>query len=163
MPVDVNGQSFESWDHVPDPVKQQLIASGYFNDADGNGVPDILEGKLPPGLPTTDAPGAPPGSPTVVTSTSTSFSVNGQGYSSFDQLPAEVQAALRSSLGGQAPTATGGFGGPAAMPPGSPTGLGAAIGSASPATLNVVKWVTLALIAVVVVLFAIAMLYLEFI
>ncbi len=43
MDINVNGRRFKSWDDVPVEIRQQLMASGVFHDADDDGVPDELQ------------------------------------------------------------------------------------------------------------------------
>ncbi|MCW2756925.1 MAG: hypothetical protein JWO46_671 [Nocardioidaceae bacterium] len=86
MNIVVNGQTYDSWDAVPADVREKVAKAG-LPDADGNGVPDLFEAKG--GLPTGSS-----------TTTSTVVEVNGQSFTSIDQLPPEVRQALQASLGG---------------------------------------------------------------
>jgi hypothetical protein len=88
MLININGQNYNSWDEVPADIKQQVAAK--LPDADGNGVPDVLEGNLA-SLGDLAATGQ--------ATTFTSLSVDGQPVSSLGQLPPEVQELLRSTLG----------------------------------------------------------------
>jgi hypothetical protein len=118
--VTINGVDYASWAEVPPEAKQQLLASGFFADADRNGVPDILEGRLP-------------ATPTVVTTTS--FSVGGRSYASFGQLPPEVQQALRQA--GLDRAMQGGAPFPIVTPaPGAPGGPGDPTASATTGLLG---------------------------
>ena len=110
MEINVNGQSYSRWEDVPADVRQQLAAT--LPDADRNGIPDLLEGKLP------DLSGLPASGQTF-----TSISVNGQTVGSVGELPAEVQQVLRQAFGWPAsatPPAAGGPASPVATPAGGP-------------------------------------------
>ena len=85
MLINVNGQSYASWEDVPLEVRQQLATT--LPDADQNGVPDLFEGNLG-GLPT--------GAQTFA---STSIVVDGKPVRSAAELPPEVQAKLQQALG----------------------------------------------------------------
>src|SRR3954452_12067486 len=101
MLINVNGQSYDKWEDVPEDVRQQLAAT--LPDADKNGIPDLFEGNLS-GLP---AGGQP---------TFTSISVNGQTVGSVGELSPDVQQVVRQDFGWPAADAAAGV--PA--PPGPP-------------------------------------------
>jgi hypothetical protein len=88
MLININGQSYATWEEVPPEVRQQLAAR--LPDADHNGIPDLLEGNLA-GLGDLAAGGQP--------ATFTSISVDGQQVDSLGQLPPEVQELLKNALG----------------------------------------------------------------
>ena len=85
--ITVNGQTYNSVDEMPPDVRQkyeQLMAK-LKEDRDGNGVPDILEGKATRGV---------AGANSVVNVVKTSkFIVNGQERD-ISALPAEIQNLL---------------------------------------------------------------------
>jgi len=83
MEITVNGQRYDSWDAVPDDVKR--LVAGQIPDADGNGVPDLLEGKGP-------------GVVSSTVTTSTSFVVDGQTYDSIEALPPDIRKRLEALL-----------------------------------------------------------------
>lgn len=82
MQINVNGQTYQRWEDVPDDVRATLLAK--LPDVDGNGVPDFLEGGP---LPTT-------GHATVA---NTHFSVDGETYTSAADLPPVVRQALQQA------------------------------------------------------------------
>lgn len=88
MTINVNGQQYASWAHVPPEIRAKLA---HLPDRNGDGVPDVLQG---------DTSGLGPGTTTFETTT---FSVNGVQYDSLNDLPhvlrAEWERAL-SELGG---------------------------------------------------------------
>ncbi len=111
MRIDVDGHSYGSWEELPEHLRRQLEATGMMGDADGDGVPDLFQGRMPPGLPT-----------------AAQFSVDGQVFGSLDQLPPEQQARARAALAGltgvagqTAPPGAPGAPGPVpATPPSAP-------------------------------------------
>ena len=80
MAITVNGTEYASWDDVPEDVRATL--RGALPDADGDGVPDVLQGR-----------GAP-GQHVVRTM---KIKVGDQEYDSPDQLPPELRASLQSA------------------------------------------------------------------
>jgi hypothetical protein len=83
MNIFSNGQQYNDWASLPPEVKQKLAAS--LPDLNHNGVPDLLEAA--------GATGTNPLSSVMV-------NVNGQTYTSADQMPPEMQEMLRQALGG---------------------------------------------------------------
>ncbi|MDX6299540.1 MAG: hypothetical protein QOF53_754 [Nocardioidaceae bacterium] len=116
MLINVNGQSYTSWEDVPPEVRQQLATT--LPDADKNGVPDLFEGNLQ---------GLPAGAQTFA---STSIIVDGKPVQSAAQLSPEVQAKLQQALGMLGPMFAAGTT-PAAAP-GAPATPAATATSAIP-------------------------------
>jgi hypothetical protein len=109
MLININGQSYNTWDEVPADIKAKVAAK--LPDADGNGIPDVFEGNLSSLGNLAAAAAAQPGQPQT---TFTSISIDGQQVDSLGQLHPEVQEMLRNTLGiYQA-------GSVAAPPPGTP-------------------------------------------
>lgn len=75
--ITYNGKSYASWDDLPKEARD-LIRS-QLPDTDDDGVPDIFQGGPVP-------------EPTVTTSVTTSYSVNGHAYDSLDDVPDEERA-----------------------------------------------------------------------
>lgn len=84
MNIIVNGQQYADWASIPAGVRRMLAQT--LPDMDEDGVPDLLE--HPPGV---------TGSNMV---SSLTVNVNGQTYTSADQMPPELQELLRQALGG---------------------------------------------------------------
>ncbi len=106
MQINVNGQSYQRWEDVPADIRATLQAK--LPDADGNGVPDFLEGGA---LPTTEGS----------TVTSTSFAVDGQAYTTAADLPPAVRQALQQAgLGSFLDAASTNAAAPAPTPPAPP-------------------------------------------
>ena len=83
--ITMNGKTYGRVEEMPADVRQQYErAMSMLPDRDGNGVPDVLEGKASP----SDA-----GVTTV-----TRFVVNGREYTSLDELPDAVRAALNVGM-----------------------------------------------------------------
>lgn len=85
MEININGQRYDDWHQVPQEIRSQLAA---LPDADGNGIPDILEGK---GF---GAGGSLP-QPTIITSSS--INLNGQPINSLADLPPGVIDKIRAA------------------------------------------------------------------
>lgn len=87
MKITVNGTDYDSWDDVPEQLRSLLGST--LPDADGDGVPDLLQGT-----------GVLPADGVHVQSTS--IDVDGRTYDSIDDLPAGIRASLQSAglLGG---------------------------------------------------------------
>src|SRR5437867_9438449 len=78
MKIVINGYEYDGLDQMPPDVRQQYLQLvGTLGDADGNGVPDVLER---------------PGSSSVVVNTSIIY--NGREYKDRSELPAEVREIL---------------------------------------------------------------------
>jgi len=78
MKIVVNGREYEGIEQMPPEVRRQyLLAVGALGDADGDGVPEVLE---------------KPGSSGVVVRESILY--NGRKYTSRDELPPEVRELL---------------------------------------------------------------------
>jgi hypothetical protein len=107
MLININGQSYTTWEDVPEDIRKQVAAK--LPDANQNGVPDVFEGDLSSLANLANAQ-----------TTFTSISVDGQPVSSLGQLPPEVQEMLRNTLGIVQP------GSVAAPPPGTPAAPGVA-------------------------------------
>jgi hypothetical protein len=120
MLINVNGQSYTSWEDVPPEVRAQLAAT--LPDADKNGVPDLFEtGALPTG---------------PSTFTTSSLVVNGQPVQSAADLPPEIQAKLQQALGMLGPM-LGGVAAPSASGPLQPghvmlNGVPTVVGDSTP-------------------------------
>ena len=84
MDIVVNGTHYSSWEEVPPELRATVGRA--LPDADGDGVPDLLQGHLPTGLP----------GGRVVT-TSTVITVGDQTYHSLDEVPDEVRSALAAA------------------------------------------------------------------
>jgi hypothetical protein len=80
MAITVNGTEYASWDDVPEELRTTL--RGALPDADGDGVPDVLQGR------------ATPGRHVVRTM---KIKVGDQEYDSPDQLPPELRATLEAA------------------------------------------------------------------
>ncbi|NLF05939.1 MAG: hypothetical protein GX593_13190 [Actinomycetales bacterium] len=101
MTINVNGQQYASWAHVPPEIRARLA---HLPDKNRDGIPDVLQG---------DTSGLGPGT----TFETTTFSVNGVQYDSLDDLPqalrAEWERALSAlgggSSGGQGPATHAGW------------------------------------------------------
>jgi hypothetical protein len=85
--INVNGQQYDDWQQVPEAIRAQLEA--LLPDADGNGIPDALEGKGGFG-----AGGSFP-QPTVISTSSINF--NGKQVNSISDLPQEVVDRIRGA------------------------------------------------------------------
>ncbi len=81
MRIEVNGRVYGSWDELPEDVKQQMTATGLMADADGDGVPDLFQGTLPPQL-----------------QQAQQFAVDGQAYGSLADLPPEQRARAEAAM-----------------------------------------------------------------
>jgi cation transport regulator ChaB len=91
--ITVNGVEYKSVDDMPPDVRSQYErAMQMLADKDGNGVPDILEGKSPP------VPGGATKPVSVVTHTSR-IVLNGKQYKSWDDVPRQVRALLNQPEG----------------------------------------------------------------
>ena len=78
MKIVFNGREYDGVDQMPPEIRgQYLQLVGTLGDADGNGVPDILER---------------PGAPNVVVKESIIY--NGREYNDRSELPADVREAL---------------------------------------------------------------------
>jgi hypothetical protein len=77
-----NGVSYDSPESMPPDVRQLYeLALGMTRDADGDGVPDVMQNAA---------------SRTIASSTA--FVVNGQAYGSLDQLPPEARAKYEQAM-----------------------------------------------------------------
>ena len=98
--ISFNGTTYDSVDQMPPDVRAQFQrAMSMLADKDGNGVPDILEGRLPE---PTDA-----GAFTVETKTTQEYVVNGRRYDRLEDLPPAIRAALNSP---NTPASSAGYG-----------------------------------------------------
>lgn len=90
--ITVNGVEYRSVDEMPPDVRQQYDrAMKILADRDGNGVPDIRQGKAPSGQ-ASDA-GDVKNVVTTVTRTSRYF-INGREYQRLEDIPADLRAML---------------------------------------------------------------------
>jgi len=128
--ITINGQEYDSPEQMPPDVRKiydGALAMGapLLADRDGNGVPDVLEGK---------------GGIRFAAQVAKAFLVNGVRYASVDEMPPDVRQAYEQAMakveaGGSgvkintvrfAPTFTFRLGGksnpPGAPPPGMPSG-----------------------------------------
>lgn len=80
---EVNGQTYQSLDEVPQPYRDSIAS--LMADRDGNGVPDIVEA----------------GGTThhVVHQSSESYDIDGVHYASIDEIPEPQRTAVRDALG----------------------------------------------------------------
>jgi hypothetical protein len=92
--ITVNGQTYSSVEQMPPDVRRQYeMAMGFLADKDGNGIPDILEGK---DVPVTNQAGHVTDS--VVTKVATSrIIVNGKEYANLEDVPATIRAAIEKA------------------------------------------------------------------
>jgi hypothetical protein len=87
----INGQEFSDIDQMPPDVRQQYDkAMSLLADRDGNGVPDILEGKANPNSSNTA------GNSVVIKRTTSRVIVNGRECTA-DGLPSAVKSLLSFS------------------------------------------------------------------
>lgn len=88
--INVNGKDYSSVDDMPPDVRRQYNETmKLLADRDGNGVPDVFEGKFPPGK-----------NVNVTTVTSSSVMFNGKMLNSAEELPDEVRNLLGSQRSG---------------------------------------------------------------
>ncbi|HNI71070.1 MAG TPA: hypothetical protein PLO27_07095, partial [Marmoricola sp.] len=87
MDLNINGQTYATWDDVPEAIRKQLLE--LLPDEDKNGIPDPLERNVHTAAPT------PPTPPTVITSGS--ILVNGKQINSLADLPQEVIDKIRGA------------------------------------------------------------------
>jgi len=85
--LNINGQTYATWDDVPEAIRKQLLE--LLPDEDKNGIPDPLERNVHTAAPT------PPTPPTVITSGS--ILVNGKQINSLADLPQEVIDKIRGA------------------------------------------------------------------
>ena len=79
---ELNGQTYQSLDEVPQPFRDSIAA--LMADRDGNGVPDVFEGAAE--------------QLHVAHRTSETYEVDGVRYSSLDQVPEPQRSAVRQAL-----------------------------------------------------------------
>jgi hypothetical protein len=92
--ITVNGRTYDSVDQMPPEVRAEFQrAMSMLADRDGNGIPDILEGKA------SEAAGQTSGA--AVVQTSTRFTVNGQHYDRWENVPEKYRMLLAKA--GHAP------------------------------------------------------------
>ena len=85
----INGREYRSVDEMPVDVRRQYErAMATLADRDGNGVPDVFEGKARP-------PQSPDGRVTIL-QRSSRYVVNGREYDRLEDVPAEVRAVLQT-------------------------------------------------------------------
>lgn len=85
--IEVNGVVYRTLDDVPADLRSHIAA--LLEDADGDGVPDIVQG--------------PQATSSVSTSHTETFIVDGVAYSSLDELPSQHRATM-ARLSGPAPS-----------------------------------------------------------
>jgi len=85
--ININGQRYDEWHQVPEAIRAQLAA--LLPDADGNGIPDALEGK--------GAFGAGGGFPQPTVISTSSINLNGKPINSVADLPQEVIDRIRGA------------------------------------------------------------------
>ena len=102
--ISVNGQTYSSVEQMPPDVRRQYeTAMNLLADKDGNGIPDILEGKA---LPSTSQTGGTI-TPILTNTTVSRVVVNGKEYSSWDEIPADLRQAFeKARASGNATTNT---------------------------------------------------------
>ncbi|WP_203338014.1 hypothetical protein [Nocardioides limicola] len=88
MKITVNGVEYTSWEQMPPEVRAAL--SQALPDADGDGVPDLLQG----GSALDALRGLGEGS---ITTSVSSYTVDGTEYSSASELPERVRRALEQA------------------------------------------------------------------
>lgn len=76
--IEINGVVYRSLGEVP--KKYHAFAAQFFDDADGDGVPDIVQG--------------PAAASSVTTERSETFIVDGAAYSSIDEVPEAHRAKM---------------------------------------------------------------------
>jgi hypothetical protein len=93
--ITVNGQTYSSVEEMPPEVRRQYqFAMGLLADKDGNGIPDVLEGKdLPVGAESGDAINTN----FVARLATTTIKVNGQEYSRWEDVPASIRDAIEKA------------------------------------------------------------------
>lgn len=93
--ITVNGQTYASVEKMPPDVRRQYeLAMGLLADKDGNGIPDILEGKQSPLATASDGTIKP----AILTNVTTSrIIVNGKEYSNWEDVPAAIRDALEKA------------------------------------------------------------------
>ena len=88
--ITVNGKEYGSLDEMPPDVRKNFEKMiGMLADRDGNGVPDILEGKA--------LIGPAHGSGNVTSAVHTSFKINGQAYERFEDIPPELRQVFKDA------------------------------------------------------------------
>jgi hypothetical protein len=87
--ITINGVNYAGVEEMPPDVRQQYeqTLGKLMADRDGDGVPDVLQGKAPAG-----------DKSTVVIKQVKSIVVNGQRYESLSDAPAEVQRMLAAEF-----------------------------------------------------------------
>ena len=96
--ITINGQSFGSVEEMPAEVRRQYeSAMGLLADKDGNGIPDVLEGKEVVAI--TES-GDSMKSNIVTNVTTTRLVVNGQEYARWEDVPAAIREAIENARGG---------------------------------------------------------------
>jgi hypothetical protein len=92
--ITVNGVEYRNVEEMPPDVRRQYDrAMQMLADQDGNGVPDILEGKV------TSGAGGATKPVSVVTHASSRIVLNGKQYKSWDDVPPQVRALLNQPEG----------------------------------------------------------------
>jgi hypothetical protein len=90
--ITVNGQTYSGVEQMPPDVRREYeLAMGMLADKDGNGVPDVLEGKE---LPATAENGSRLKPHIVAKFTTSRLLVNGKKYQSWEQVPDAIRNAL---------------------------------------------------------------------
>jgi hypothetical protein len=82
--IEINGKTYENPDEVPPELRdtyQKMLE--ILNDADGNGIPDFLEGKPLSNMTTTES--------TVVMDGKPKIFADGKVYSSVEELPPDAR------------------------------------------------------------------------
>ncbi len=90
--ITVNGVTYKSLDDVPEPERSQV--RGLLADEDGDGIPDIVQGRHP------ELGGDTVASVTIETS---EFVVDGVTYDSLDDVPEPQRSLIHRELEGALP------------------------------------------------------------
>jgi hypothetical protein len=93
--ITVNGQTYSSIEEMPPEVRRQYeFAMGLLADKDGNGIPDVLEGR---DVPVQADSGNLINSSFVTKVMASTIKVNGQEYSRWEDVPSTIRDAIEKA------------------------------------------------------------------